>query len=318
MGLALALPVAHAEATRNGSEPWNQHVPADVRQWAQALFDQAVEKHQQLLRGDAKELYEQALALWDNPDIQWNLALVLEDLGQYLRAHQQLEGALRWGAALGDERLQQVHDQMRVLESQRLARLEVSTDEPEAEIKLDGQSWFRGPARRSTFVLPGEHYIAGGKPGYFPVTRSVFVMAGMQASVAIPLVADRILETRRWASWKPSTTLTLGAAATLLGAGLEWQSLGHRDVAARELSSGCEPGRCTPGFKPEIYARAVMENRIAVPLLVVGGTTMAVGLVLAWLNQPHTRRTEAVPLAPISVTPIFAADRAGISALIRF
>jgi hypothetical protein len=53
-------------------------------------------------------LYEQALAQWDKPDIRWNLALVLEDLGQYLRAYQRLDGALRWREALGAERLRDV------------------------------------------------------------------------------------------------------------------------------------------------------------------------------------------------------------------
>src|SRR5689334_5613789 len=108
LALVLALPAARAETVRTGGEPWYRQVPADVRQRAQELFAQAIDKHQQLLRGDALALYEQALALWDNPDIQWNLVLVLEDLGQYLRAYQQLASALRWGAALGPELLLQV------------------------------------------------------------------------------------------------------------------------------------------------------------------------------------------------------------------
>src|SRR5262245_60504024 len=90
---------ARADPVRTGGEPWYRPVSADVRQRAQALFAQAVDKHLQLLRGDALALYEQALALWDNPDIQWNLALVLEDLGEYLRAYRQLENAQRWGSA---------------------------------------------------------------------------------------------------------------------------------------------------------------------------------------------------------------------------
>src|SRR5512140_1984804 len=77
--LVLTLPAARAESTRTGTEPWYQQSTADARLRAQALFQQAVDKHQQLLRGDAMKLYEQALTLWDNPDIRWNLALVLED-----------------------------------------------------------------------------------------------------------------------------------------------------------------------------------------------------------------------------------------------
>ena len=94
LALVIALPAAYAQVPRTGSQPWYQQSTVDAQRQAQALFEQAVDKHQQLLRGEAKELYEQALALWDNPDIRWNLALVLDDLGQYVRAHQQLEGAL--------------------------------------------------------------------------------------------------------------------------------------------------------------------------------------------------------------------------------
>src|SRR5262249_4474001 len=116
--LVLAPAAAHAQVVRTGSEPWYPQTPTAARQRAQALFAQAFDKHQQLLRGEAMELYEQALALWDNPDIRWDLALVLEDLGQYLRAYEQLEGALRWEAALGAERLREVHDHMQALETQ--------------------------------------------------------------------------------------------------------------------------------------------------------------------------------------------------------
>ncbi|HET7501355.1 MAG TPA: hypothetical protein VFK02_10145 [Kofleriaceae bacterium] len=316
--LMLVVPAAHADVTRTGNEPWYRNVPPAVEHRAQALFDQAVEKHQQLLRGDAKELYEQALALWDNPDIQWNLTLVLEDLGQYLRAHQQLEGALRWGAALGDERLLQVHDQMRVLESQRLARLEVSTDEPEAEIKLDGGPWFRGAGSRRTLVLPGEHYVAASKPGYFPVTRSVSVVAGQQARLALPMDVDRLVKTRRWSVRAPWGMVASGLAVAVGGVALEWRAFTHRGAAADALSAGCGESICPSSSVPNIYHRAQTEDRLASAAFGVGGAAIAVGLILALLNQPRERRTEPRAPARIEVTPIVSPDRGGLSALLRF
>jgi PEGA domain-containing protein len=212
LALVLAIPAAHAEVTRSGSEPWYQESTPDARQRAQALFAQAVDNHLQLLRGDAMELYEQALALWDNPDIRWNLALVLEDLGQYLRAHQQLDSALRWGTALGAERLREVQDRMRVLETQRLAGLETDSKEPGAEIKLDGQPWFRGAGTQRTLLAPGEHYISASKPGYVPVTRSVSVTAGQKAHVVLLMDEDRLIEARRWTAWKPWAVVAAGVA----------------------------------------------------------------------------------------------------------
>src|SRR5262249_21912578 len=122
--LMVAPPGAHAEVQRTGDEPCDREATIDARWEAEVLFAKAVNKHHELLRVDAMELYEQALALWDNPDIHWNLALVLDDLGKYLLAHEQLASALRWDTELGNERLTEVRERMRMLETKRLARIE--------------------------------------------------------------------------------------------------------------------------------------------------------------------------------------------------
>jgi hypothetical protein len=59
----------------------------------------------------------------------------------------------------------------------------------------------------------------------------------------------------------------------------------------------------------------VAKNRLAIGAFVAGGTGIAGGLVLAWLNRAH--RTEA-PRSPIELIPTVSPDQAGISALIRF
>jgi tetratricopeptide (TPR) repeat protein len=316
LALGRAVPAARAEVMRTGVEPWYQ-VPIDARQRSRALFAQAIAKHQQLLRRDAVELYEQALALWDNPDIRWNLALALEDLGEYLRAYQQLESSLRWEAALGAERLREVQDRMRVLETQRLARIEAYGEEPGTDIKLDGRPWFRGAERRRTLVLPGTHYIASTKPGYLPITVSMSVAAGEQARVTLRTIADRLIEARRWPVWKPWAVVAAGVAVATIGAGLDWQAFAHRDAAATSLAGSCNTLTCAPTQPTGIYDRAVTENRLAIGAFVAGSTAVAVGLALAWLNQPQAHRPEA-PRSPIEIIPNVSPDRAGISAFLRF
>src|SRR5262245_19349265 len=212
MVLALLPPAVHAEVGRTGEEPaevegtgeepWYQQATADISQ-AKDLFRKAVDAHRQLSREAARDLYEQALALWNNPDIQWNLALVLEDLGQYLRAYNLLVEALRWREALGAERLSVIRSRMQKLETQHLGRIEASSDVPGAEITFDCQPWFHGPGRQSRPVEVGEHYIAARKLGFFQVTRRVSTKAGYAALVRLPMDADRRLETRRWSAWTP-------------------------------------------------------------------------------------------------------------------
>jgi len=316
--LVLRLPAARAEIMRTGTEPWYQQSTATARLRAQALFQQAVEKHQQLLRGDAMELYEQALTLWDNPDIRWNLALVLEDLGQYLGAYQQLDGALRWKAELGAERLGDVQTRMRALETKRLARIETYLEEPEAQITLDGQPWLHRASHRSKLVLPGEHYIAASKPGYFPVTRSVYVIAGQQARVALPMDEDHLIEKRRWPMWTPWAVVAAGVAVAAVGAGLETQAFAQRKAAADTLRDRCHTLMCEPTSPPSPYDRAVTENRLAITAFAAAGTAVAVGLALVWLNQPRAHRTEARAPSRIELTPILSLQQAELSIAIQF
>jgi hypothetical protein len=307
---------ACADVLRTGREPWFQSSTADAQQRARALFTQAVDKHQQLLRGDAMKLYEQALALWDNPDIRWNLALVLEDLGQDVRAHDQLQAVLRWDTALGAERLLAVRERLRVLQSRRLARIDADSTEPGADVKLDGQPWFQGPGHRSELVAPGTHYVASTKPGYFPVTTATLMVAGEHYRVTLRMTADRRIEIRRWATWKPWAGLASGLALAAAGAALDRQAFAHRDAAVDALARGCGAVACRPRHLPD-YDRAVVENRIAIGAFVVGGTAITVGLVLAWLNQPHSHHVEVAP-SPIEVTPSVSPDRVGVSASLRF
>jgi len=314
--LALAPPVAHADVTRTGDEPWYQQSTAEAQQRADALFKQAVDKHQQLLRVDAMELYEQALAIWDNPDIRWNLALVLNDLGKYLPAHEQLEGTLRWGATLGLERLAEVRERMQALETQRLARIEAVSDEPGADIKLDGQPWFHGAGRESTLVLPGTHYIAETKSGYSPTTVSVVVAAGEQYRATLHMVVDHTVEMRRWAAWRPWSLVALGTAVTAVGAGLERQAFARRDAAAKRLQQLCNTIVCEP-MNPRDSDRAARDYHWALGALATGGTAIAVGLVLVWFNRPQMLRPEVIP-SSVELVADISPNGAEVSARLRF
>ena len=318
--LVLRLAAAQADVPRTGNEPWYRQANADARQRGQALFAQAFDKHQQLLRGEAKELYEQALAQWDNPDIQWNLALVLEDLGHYLRAHEQLESTLRWGTALGPERLREVRDRMRTLETQRLARIEASREEPGAVITLDGAAWLPHAERRSTLVLPGEHYLAAIKPGYIPVTRSVVMKAGQQAHVALPMDEDRLLEIRRWTAWKPWVVVGAGVAVASAGAALEWRAFAaQHDLEDKVARCSADAGNASCDASQFTDPETIkLKNRLAIGVIAAGGTAVAVGLALTWLNRSTARRAEPRPPSRIELTPILSPHGAELSALVRF
>src|SRR6185436_10624264 len=114
--------------------------------------------------------------------------------------------------------LEEVRERIRVLETQRLARIEARSDEPGADVRLDGQPWFRGAGSQSMLVTPGTHYIGATKPGYTQTTASVVVAAGEQYRVTLRMVVDHLIETRRWSVWMPWSVVAAGAAVGVVGA----------------------------------------------------------------------------------------------------
>jgi tetratricopeptide (TPR) repeat protein len=317
LALIAATPAAHAQVQRTGREPWYQESTPEARRQAQVLFEQGVDKHLQLLRGAAMELYAQALVLWDNPDVRWNLALVLDDLGKYLSAHEQFEYTLRWDAALGADRLQQIRARMDVLERQRLARIEVDGTEPEADIQLDGQPWFRGVGRRTTLVTPGTHYVGATKPEYTPTSVSLTAAAGEQYRVTLRMRLDHPIDLRRWSAWKPWSVVAAGVAGLAAGAVLERQAFVYRDIAANKLRQVCDQDiACAPTPAPE-NDRARTDSRRAIAAFAVGGTAVAIGAVLSWLNQPRGEIPK-VPPSSFELVPTGSPGGAGISAQTRF
>lgn len=317
LAMIAATPAAHAQVKRTGREPWYQESTPEARQEAQALFDQGVDKHLQLLRGAAMELYEQALVLWDNPDIRWNFAIALDDLGNYRSAHEQLERTLRWDAALGADRLQQTRARMQVLERQRLARIDVDGMEPEADIQIDGQPWFRGAGHRTTLVIPGTHYVGATKPGYTATSVSLTVAAGVQYRVTLRMKLDHPIDLRRWSAWKPWSVVAVGVAGLAAGAVLERQAFVYRDAAVADLRNACNQQiPCFPAPAPD-NDRARTDSRRAFAAFAVGGTAVAIGAMLVWLNQPRARVPE-VPASSFELVPTVSPGGAGISAQTRF
>jgi hypothetical protein len=288
-------------------------------QRAAALFAQGVELHKQLLRDQAVARYEEALSHWDNPDIRWNLALLMNDMGQYLRAWTHLEAALAWGPTAFDEHDRENLLAMRqVLLRQHLAAIEARCDQPGVEVALDGKLWFRGPGEARQVVLPGEHAITATKPGYFPMARNIVLPAGAQGVVTLSMSVDGVLEERRWQPWKPWVVFGVGVATGMMGAGLDWHAGRQLKRARDELAEECGSGSTCRPVTPSLYDRALWEQRIGAGVMVVGGTVTAAGLALAFLNQPRAYRTGNRDRGTFELGPILSPGTAGVSARFGF
>jgi hypothetical protein len=313
-----------AQAQRQATtRPWERGVSAEDRRAAEMLFDHAVELHEQLLQARAVARYEEALALWENPHIRWNLALLMNDMGQYLPAHAHLERALAWGPeALDQSDWRKLTRIRQMLLRERLAVVEARCDQPDAEVALDGKPWFRGPGVAHQVVLPGEHVITARKPGYFPLARNIVLPAGAQGAVtvAVAMSMDGIFERRRWPSWKPWTVLGGGAAVGLVGLRFNGQARAHLAEVRRLLHGHCDgkPPPCLPVTSPA-YQNRLRNDPFATGAMATAGVAVAAaGLVLVFLNQPRSYRPVDRGGATFELTPIASPGAAGISARLRF
>jgi hypothetical protein len=302
----------HARADAEGPErPWHQGVPEERKQRARALFQEGRELHQQLLLGEARGRYEEALRLWEHPALRFNLARVLWRMGQPLPAYENLGLALRWGpGSLPADDEQETQRLMQRLEEQELSAVEIRCDEPGASVQLDGRPWFVGPGRERRMVLPGEHVITARKEGYFPLVKSVPALAGRSVSGTLKLSVDGLVTERKWAGWAPWAVVGAGAAVGVLGGALQGRVGELREEFQRQCRVSCAPA--------STESAGAWESRVATGAFAVGGATVATGLVLAWLNRPRTYRSEDGGGVELQLLPLVSREGGALSARLSF
>ncbi|WP_437797531.1 hypothetical protein [Sorangium sp. So ce693] len=296
--------------------PWHEGVAEERKQAALELFMQGRDLHRRMVLGDAKKKYEEALALWEHPDLRFYLGRVLKMMGMPLLAYENLRLSLRWGpASLDPEDREEARALMKELVERELAVVEMRCDEPGAEVLLDGKPWFVGPGSARRFVTPGEHVVSARKEGYFPLVEPVVVLAGVQASGVLKLSADGIVTVRRWSAWKPWAVVGVGAGLGLAGAVLRWQADEHLEEAERQFEGTCASG-CAP--TTDTTSRATTESHVATGLFIAGGATLAAGAILVFLNMPRTYRTEDEGGVELRIVPAASGAAAGLSARLSF
>ncbi|WP_437971336.1 hypothetical protein WMF04_19445 [Sorangium sp. So ce260] len=297
--------------------PWHQGVSEERKQRAQALFEEARELHRRVMLAEARAKYEEALAVWEHPELRLYLGRVLKLIGLPLLAHESLRLSLSWGpGSLDAEKEQEARAAMRALVERELAAIEIRCDEPGAVVLMDGQPWFVGPGAARRLVVPGEHVITARKSGYFTVVKPIFVFAGKEASGQIALSVDAVVTRQRWATWLPWATLGAGAALSIAGGGLMWRAHAEHEATDRRLRNGCVPW--CEALDGDAYNPSVFESGLAIGALVAGGATVITGTVLLFMNRPQSYRTADPGGVKIELRPAASPDAAALSARLVF
>ncbi|WP_438001647.1 hypothetical protein WMF26_20050 [Sorangium sp. So ce185] len=306
---------ARAEEAPPG--PWHEGVSEERKQRAQALFEEARELHRRAMLAEARAKYEEALAVWEQPELRLYLGRVLKLMGLPLLAHENLRLALRWGpGSLDAEKEQEARAAMRALAERELAAIRIRCDEPGAVVLMDGQPWFIGPGAERRMVMPGEHVITAKKGGYFTVVKPILVFAGQEASGQIALSADTVVSRPRWATWLPWATLGAGAALGIAGGALMRHAAAEQKATDGRLKARCEPS-CKP-FASDAYDGSDLARGLGIGALLVGGATVITGTVLLFVNGPEAYRTPDRGGVKLELRPAASPDAAALSARLVF
>ena len=285
--------------------PWSAGVPQDVQDKANALYDEGNQLFAQQAHEAALEKYKQAIALWDHPLIRFNMAVTEIRLDRVLDASVDLEKALRYGAApFKPELYQQALDYQALLKG-RVGFVEASCDQRGAHVLLDGKPWFDCPGKQKLRVTAGEHAVVGTAEGFVTTSQKLVVSGGATATAALRFISleDAVVLHYPYRRWIPWTGAGLGLTIGLAGAGTyllakNQMNQFEADFTA-QCATGCEPGLTDPSHRPLRQERdgAVLDGKIGVTLMVVGGAGAIAGLVFAILDRP-TKSLPQVEVAP--------------------
>ncbi len=286
-------------------KPWANGVPQDQQDKASALYEEGNTLFGQQAHQAALAKYQEAIKLWDHPLIRFNMAVTEIRMERILEAADDLTSSLRYGDKPFKKELYQQALDYQALIKGRVGYIEASCTQTGTRLLIDGKPWFDCPSSKKIRVLVGEHVIVGEKQGFLTSSTKFVVEGDKTASHKIALVPLDTAVTykypyRRWIPW---TTVALGAAVGIAGAGTWFLGRNQMDQFqidyTRQCADGCEPGLTAPEHAALAQQRdsAKLKGQIGIGMMGIGGAVIVTGIVLVFKNRP-TRVLPNVEVAP--------------------
>jgi hypothetical protein len=298
--VALLLAAGRADA----DEPWKQGVTPEQMATAQKLLEEGNALFLERDHAGARAKYQQALAAWDHPAIRFNLVRTLIPLDRIVEAYDNLELALKYGAAPLEENVYAEALAYQKLLANQIASVIVACKQSGVTVTLDGQPLLTCPGSQRHRVLPGQHQIVAKKPGFLTHTVEVVALGGRRETVELrvePLGEVGRIE-HRWRTWVPFDVMGTGLGVAGIGALVQYMASSDHDRYYSLVGRECAPLGCAPGYEQDLKDRAILENRIAIATIGVGAATLVTGGVMLYLNRARTVYTQdAQP--PVVVAP---------------
>lgn len=317
------VPVAGDPLVINGPDkPWSKGISIEKRAAAKELFSKGNELFMQMLFARAAERYTAALGMWRHPAIYFNLGIAQLNLGKDVEARESLEMALKYGQEpLGEKAYQVAQSQLQEVERQ-LGRIRVICRTPGAEVTLDGAKLFVGAGSYEGWVKAKTHDLTAKRDGYQVEARQVNVSAGDLQEIDLSLftLIQATDMRRRWSPWVPWGVIGVGGAIAASGGVLFMLASRNVDAFDTDFASlscaqthGCSQAQLDNGPNQQL-ALGRRQQVMAQGAYILGGSLIATGVVLLYLNRP--RLTEGPMRAPakrLTVAPSISGEVLGVS-----
>jgi hypothetical protein len=306
--------------------PWYCGISEVDRARALELYERGNQLFDDTSFEAAIKKYQTALTHWNHPAIHYNRMLALVVLERPIEAFQASIEALRYGVqALKIEEYRRAVDYQRLLRGQ-IATLDVTCDEPDAVVSVNGREVLHGPGTMQLLVRPGQYQIVARKDGYLTTQHKIFAVSEKPAKVHMRLLpqSKATIPVRRWPAWQPWAVVGAGVGLGLAGGLLEWQAdVNNKIYKTRfETDSKCKDGCFRHEYSSGIELREtryVWYRRLGHGASVAGGMAVLGGLVFAYLNrEQEINNPERRSLVRVSVAPSINHDASGIAVNLTF
>ncbi len=317
------VPVAEPEVETpvDTDRPWTKGVSATDQKKALSIFNTGNTFFETSQYSQALVRYREALKSWSHPAIHFNMMVCLINLDQPKEAYQHLGAALKFGAApLGKDVYQRALTYEKVL-NKAVTSLTIKSSQEGVDISLDGKAVLSSPGETTIVALPGNHQLVASKDGYLTHTEILNLIGGEKTVSEVKLIPLAEAQTfrleRRWARWKPWTTLGVGAVTLAAGFGTRLLASSDFDQYDNDVTNFCPEQGCTseelPQSSKDTLARAELEDTVSSALLIGGAATVGAGAILLYLNRERSIK-EMLP----TITPMVTPRGAGVSLSIDF
>jgi tetratricopeptide (TPR) repeat protein len=308
--VCVAAALSFAGAARADDQPWANGVTDAQKAEAQKNLDAGNAAFLQRNYKDALEKYRAAIKAWDHPAIRFNIVRCLIQLEQPVEAAENLEAALKYGAAPLEEAVYSEALNYQKLFAKQIGDIDVSCSQEGTKVTLDGETLIEHcPGKGTKRVKPGTHQVVGVKQGFLTQTLEAKVVGGEHEAVDVKLVPlERAAKiTRKWASWKPWVVFGGGLAVAAAGAGLYFIASSNMNEYDNEVTRQCATTGCDPmdpnAPKTSLKDNAIVENRVAITFLTLGIAGAIAGGVGLYLNRTHTVYPNAVEKLDVQPAP---------------